>query len=275
MPARACLHMMALGAWQAGCNFDTEPATDPSSVWPAGEPVCRQTRRWWPSPSAGERFRGVLGTSAQLEKIMAAEKSPAVVTTRLMRLQVIKRACVTAWRLQAAHQLLLVRGSAHALLVRHAALVSEGQQQAPAQAKGMPPHMPATVLLKRRRKGKTPNDSWEVVRARGHLDEVQALRSSSAAGALGCLAVAAKLKTLLPSPAAPGPSLAGVEKQWQAVAYFATQVADALLLCADDSRPDGDALVLTEGAVLGGGAFSRVSIVTGTPCASSSFPCVI
>ena len=37
-----------------------------------------------------ERFRQVLGSSDQLEKIMAAEKSPAVVTTRLMRLQVTR-----------------------------------------------------------------------------------------------------------------------------------------------------------------------------------------
>ena len=42
----------------------------------------------------------------------------------------------------------------------------------------------------------------------------------------------------------------------------------ALMLarCAGDSQSDADALVLSEGAVLGGGAFSRVSIVTGTSC---------
>ena len=51
------------------------------------------------------------------------------------------------------------------------------------QAKGMPPHMPATVLLKRRRKGKTANDTWEVVRAQGHLDEVQSLRTIPPSGA--------------------------------------------------------------------------------------------
>ena len=51
------------------------------------------------------------------------------------------------------------------------------------QAKGMPPHMPAEVLLKRRRKGRNGADAWEVVRARGHLDEVQALRATPAPGA--------------------------------------------------------------------------------------------
>ena len=50
------------------------------------------------------------------------------------------------------------------------------------QAKGMPPHMPATVLLKRRRKGRTVNDTWEVVRAQGHLDEVQSLRTVPPSG---------------------------------------------------------------------------------------------
>ena len=40
-----------------------------------------------------ERFRQVLGASQQLEKIMTAEKSPAVVTTRLMRLQVWPHTC--------------------------------------------------------------------------------------------------------------------------------------------------------------------------------------
>jgi hypothetical protein len=36
-------------------------------------------------------------------------------------------------------------------------------------------HRPAQVLIKRRKKGRS-GDTWEVVRARGHLDEVQELR---------------------------------------------------------------------------------------------------
>lgn len=74
------------------------------------------------------------------------------------------------------------------------------------------------MLIKRRKRGRGGVDSWEVVRARGHLDEVQELKSGEAAQALA------------------------------------------------QGRPSKDSmqLVLTEGAVLGGGAFSRVSIVTGT-----------
>ncbi len=34
---------------------------------------------------------------------------------------------------------------------------------------------PAQVLIKRKKKGRT-GETWEVVRARGHLDEVQELR---------------------------------------------------------------------------------------------------
>jgi cGMP-dependent protein kinase 2 len=34
---------------------------------------------------------------------------------------------------------------------------------------------PAEVLIKRRRRGKSGEPAWEVVRARGHLDEVQEL----------------------------------------------------------------------------------------------------
>lgn len=105
-----------------------------------------------------------------LEQLMTREKSPQVITQRLLKLA----------------------------------------------TKGTPTHMPAEVLIKRRKRGRGGVDSWEVVRARGHLDEVQELKSGEAAQALA------------------------------------------------QGRPSKDSmqLVLTEGAVLGGGAFSRVSIVT-------------
>ena len=84
------------------------------------------------------------------------------------------------------------------------------------QTRGTPTHLPAEVLVKRRKRGKNGAEIWEVVRARGHLDEVLDLRSTSA-------------------------------NQAQAA-----------------SKPDQSAqLVLVEGPVLGGGAFSRVSICTG------------
>jgi hypothetical protein len=43
------------------------------------------------------------------------------------------------------------------------------------QTKGTPSHMPAWVHLKRRKKNKAGQLFWEVVHAKGHLDEVQAL----------------------------------------------------------------------------------------------------
>ena len=72
-------------------------------------------------------------------------------------------------------------------------------------------------MIKRRKRGRGGADSWEVVRARGHLDEVQELKSAEAAQALA----------------------------------------------QGRASKESMQLVLTEGAVLGGGAFSRVSIVTG------------
>ena len=81
------------------------------------------------------------------------------------------------------------------------------------QSKGNVTSSRAELLIKRRRKANSTGETWEVVRARGHLDEVQALRSADNAD-------------------------------------------------FDATRPE-QPLVLLEGPVLGGGAFSRVSIATG------------
>jgi hypothetical protein len=43
------------------------------------------------------------------------------------------------------------------------------------QTKGTPGHVPAWVHLKRRKRNKKGQIYWEVVHAKGHLDEVQAL----------------------------------------------------------------------------------------------------
>ena len=43
------------------------------------------------------------------------------------------------------------------------------------QTKGTPSHLPAWVHIKRRKKNKKGQPFWEVVHAKGHLDEVQAL----------------------------------------------------------------------------------------------------
>ena len=49
------------------------------------------------------------------------------------------------------------------------------------QTKGTPSHLPAWVHIKRKKKDKKGKAFWEVVHAKGHLDEVQAL--SKLAGA--------------------------------------------------------------------------------------------
>ncbi|GAX76576.1 hypothetical protein CEUSTIGMA_g4022.t1 [Chlamydomonas eustigma] len=86
------------------------------------------------------------------------------------------------------------------------------QKLAKLQPRGSNQRPAAEVLIKRKKKGKNGVESWEVVRAKGHLDEVQELRKG------GSMAV-------------------------------------------DPEAKDANTLVLTEGTVLGGGAFSRVSIV--------------
>lgn len=82
------------------------------------------------------------------------------------------------------------------------------------QSKGNVTHIRAEVQIRRKKRAHREGSEggWEIVKGRGHLDEVQALKSKSAPNA---------------------------------------------------SSADQDVLVLTESTVLGGGAFSRVSIVTG------------
>ena len=126
-------------------------------------------------------FTAVLGP---LQQLMSREKSAAVVTQRLMKLQ----------------------------------------------SRGGPSRVPAEVMVRRRRHSRSKGaDVWEVIRARGHLDEVLELRSGQGSGSNA---------TAEPAGSKVGPSQAG----------GANAVASQL--------------VLTEGTVLGGGAFSRVSVVS-------------
>lgn len=126
-------------------------------------------------------FTAVLGP---LQQLMSREKSPAVVTQRLMKLQ----------------------------------------------SRGGPSRVPAEVMVRRRRRSKSKGtDVWEVIRARGHLDEVLELRSGQGNGATGSTATAGSADGQSSSAGASGSSVQ---------------------------------LVLTEGNVLGGGAFSRVSVVS-------------
>lgn len=50
------------------------------------------------------------------------------------------------------------------------------------QARGGPSRVPAEVLVKRKKRNKGV-EGWEVVRARGHLDEVLELKGQAAGGA--------------------------------------------------------------------------------------------
>ena len=131
-------------------------------------------------------FTAVLGP---LQQLMSREKSAAVVTQRLMKLQ----------------------------------------------SRGGPSRVPAEVLVRRRRRSKSKGtDVWEVIRARGHLDEVLELRKTNSS------------RNLKPSSDGSG--------------------GNGAAAAAGGGDADGGGavaqLVLTEGNVLGGGAFSRVSIVT-------------
>jgi len=60
------------------------------------------------------------------------------------------------------------------------------QKMAKLQPRGSHVHRPlAEVLIKRRKKGRA-GDTWELVRARGHLDEVQELRKGGTKLVGGC-----------------------------------------------------------------------------------------
>lgn len=108
-----------------------------------------------------------------------------------------------------------ILGPLEQLMTREKSPQVVAQKMAKLQPRGQHVHRPpAEVLIKRKKKGRN-GDAWEVVRARGHLDEVQELRKGG------------------------------------------TKVVEL-----DGQTKDANTLVLTEGTVLGGGAFSRVSIVT-------------
>lgn len=51
------------------------------------------------------------------------------------------------------------------------------------ETKGSPVHLPAEVIIRRRKRVRTAtggtSDTWEMVRARGHLDEVEELKAAA------------------------------------------------------------------------------------------------
>lgn len=108
-----------------------------------------------------------------------------------------------------------ILGPLEQLMSREKSKEVTAQRMAKLQPKAVGAHrLPAEVLIRRKKKART-GEQWEVVRARGHLDEVQELRK--------------------------GGTKLGKE--------------------GDNTSKEANTLVLTEGQVLGGGAFSRVSIV--------------
>ena len=61
------------------------------------------------------------------------------------------------------------------------------QKMAKLQPRGSASRPAAEVLIKRRKKGKNGADTWEVVRAKGHLDEVQELRKGGSLAIGACM----------------------------------------------------------------------------------------
>ena len=102
--------------------------------------------------------------------------------------------------------------------------------------------------MKRRKRVRGGSETWEIVRARGHLDEVQELRSAAPQSACPCLPKLSQDVPQLPQ--------IGLENR-----ELSSKRPDGFVCGTDEKQ--GPQVVLTEGAILGGGAFSRVSIVTG------------
>lgn len=109
-----------------------------------------------------------------------------------------------------------ILGPLQQLMAREKSPQVVAQRMSRLQPRGAHSHRPPAEVLIKRKKRTRNGDQWEVVRARGHLDEVQELRRGG----------------------------------------VTTREMEA------GGTREGNTLQLTEGTVLGGGAFSRVSIVT-------------
>ena len=119
------------------------------------------------------------------------------------------------------------------------------------QTKGTPSRVPAWVHIKRRKRNKRGQPFWEVVHAKGHLDEVQALSKQSGAHPppLSCFICRRRSAARSAAPAA------------RLMKREASNVASAHEGRARADAAPATSLELIEGKVLGGGAFSRVSKV--------------
>lgn len=110
-----------------------------------------------------------------------------------------------------------ILGPLEQLMAREKSPQVVAQRMSKLQPRGAHAHRPPAEVLIKRKKRSRNGENWEVVRARGHLDEVHELRKGG--------------------------------------------VTTREYTEATNSK-EANTLMLTEGTVLGGGAFSRVSIVT-------------
>jgi cGMP-dependent protein kinase 2 len=125
-------------------------------------------------------------------------------------------------------------GPLEALMAREKSPQVVGARLMKLASRGGPSRQQALVHIKRRRYSRSQGQwVWELVRAVGHLDEVLELKTAAAAAAEG---EGGGGGAPTPAPAPAGGAPAGVASP--------------------------EALTLVEGVVLGGGAFSRVSVAT-------------
>jgi hypothetical protein len=147
---------------------------------------------------------------------------------------------------------------------------------------GAPERQPAEVLIKRRKRGRNGDITWEMVRARGHLDEVLEMRKGGTKLGELCLRPPGTVYTAGRACRVPGHEPCFMGSCLLVLANLPT--AASLMLCLGevllasvvvelqswiflglaedlDFSKETPSLVLTEGAILGGGAFSRVSEV--------------
>lgn len=139
-----------------------------------------------------------------------------------------------------------VLGPLQQLMSREKSPAVTAQRLMKLQARGGPSRVPAEVMVRRKRRSKSRGtDVWEVIRARGHLDEVLELRGGSSSGG---------------APTAPAPGSSSAPRSSSAAGGGEAGAANGGT--SSSSSAAMGQLVLTEGQVLGGGAFSRVSVVS-------------
>lgn len=128
--------------------------------------------------------------------------------------------------------------------------LQKGNAPVPPGAPSPAARPPAEVLIKRLKHSRQ-GDTWELVRARGHLDEVTELRKGGTK--LGGAGDGAGTASPRVGSAGDGAGSGGLS---------AVNSAGSVGADGGGSGSSSSTLMLLEGMVLGGGAFSRVSIVS-------------